>query len=233
MRLFVFLICVGIASAGRYKRPCRRANVVDCLCKDGNTYTGEQEVKENCKPPENKIRFCNCDDGLKWVPRRKPCAEANIVNCVCNDNKTYSGEDEVRRNCKRKENPIQSCNCDDGFPWKPPRKPCGLKENIEECVCEDGETYVGGDVVKENCGRKNPFDVDHNRPKVCTCKDGSNWTPPEKPCLGKKNIDQCTCKDGKTCNDKETCRESCNKRKNPIEACTCLDGTTWERKNEL
>ena len=127
--LFIFLL-IGVAS-GR-KRPCGDANVIDCLCFNEQTYTGIDVVKENCDRKENPIEYCNCDDGFKWTPRHKACKKANIIDCICEDGKTHIGKDEVKQNCKREDNPIKSCNCDDGFGWKPKKKPCDAKENFVE-----------------------------------------------------------------------------------------------------
>ena len=228
MKLLISLIFLGVVSGGKDYRPCGEENVVDCLCADGKSYTSRTDVIKHCDKNENPVEFCNCGDGFKWIPKSKPCDEANVVDCLCEDGETYIGKAEVRENCRRRDNPIRSCNCDDGIGWAPPRKPCGSKGNIKDCLCEDGKSYEGHAEVKENCKRR--YD---NPPKSCNCQDGSIWTRPEKPCGGKakKNINECTCKDGSTCKPKteEACRKTCNRRKNPIQNCSCKDGTTWNR----
>merc|ERR1719288_646209 len=88
-------------------------------------------------------------------------------------------------------------------------RPCGGKDNIKECTCEDGETYPVEE-VKESC----------------VCVDESTWTRPERPCGGRKNITECVCQDGEKYSGKDI-RKNCRPRKNPIETCTCEDGTTW------
>merc|ERR1711936_830413 len=106
-------------------------------------------------------------------------------------------------------------------PGRGKRKPCDTRDNIESCICEDGETYEGHDEVKDNCGRGT-----ENKPVSCQCNDGSTWTPPEKPCGGKDNIVECTCEDGETYEGFDIKRR-CRPRRNPIVSCACEDGTTW------
>ena len=50
---------------------------------------------------------------------------------------------------------------------------CDDLDNIDSWECEDGQTYVGLDDVKDNCGRI-------NRPVSCKCLDRSSWTPSER-----------------------------------------------------
>ena len=50
---------------------------------------------------------------------------------------------------------------------------CDDLDNIDSWECEDGQTYVGLDDVKDNCGR-----ID--RPVSCKCLDRSSWTTSER-----------------------------------------------------
>merc|ERR1712168_1184826 len=106
-------------------------------------------------------------------------------------------------------------------------KPCDGKDNIDECQCEDGETYSGFDEVKDNCGRR-------NKPVSCTCVDGTDWTPPEKPerpCGSRRNLDECECADGETYSGRQI-KRNCKRDDNPIVSCACEDGTTWTPPRE-
>ena len=108
----------------------------------------------------------------------KPCDRRdNLSECTCEDRETYDSPRDIRRNCRPDENPIVSCACNDettwtpdDTTWTPPEKPCGGRENLDECTCEDGETYSGRD-VKRNCKR------DDNPIVSCDCKDGTTWAP--------------------------------------------------------
>merc|ERR1712083_598450 len=66
----------------------------------------------------------------------KPCeSKDNIDSCECEDGETYSGFDEVKENCGRRNKPT-SCTCVDGTEWSPsekPEKPCGSRRNLDEC----------------------------------------------------------------------------------------------------
>ena len=98
-------------------------------------------------------------------------------------------------------------------------KPCEEKENIDTCICEDGQTYRGFEEVKANCGRRTD-----NKPLSCECEDGSTWTRPEKPCGGGRNINECTC-DGETYSGRRDIKRNCNP--DNIESCECDNGETW------
>ena len=103
----------------------------------------------------------------------KPCdSKENIDECTCEDGETYSGRD-IKRNCRKNTNPIVECSCVDGTTWTPPEKPCGSRENLDECECEDGEFYSGRS-IKRNCK------PDDNPIVECSCEDGTTWTPPRE-----------------------------------------------------
>merc|ERR1711953_237622 len=102
-------------------------------------------------------------------------------------------------------------------------KPCDGKDNIDSCVCEDGETYEGFEELKGNCGRR-------NKPVSCECVDGSTWTPADRrrlaPCGTRRNLDECECHDGEIYSGRAI-KRNCKKDDNPIAYCNCEDGTTW------
>jgi hypothetical protein len=133
-------------------------------------------------------------------------------------------------NCKKTgDNPILACACVDGTTWSPKPKLCGSRDNIEECTCEDGETYSDPKEIKRNCKRRGPR---KNPIKSCTCNDGTTFTPAPKPkpCGSRDNIEECTCEDGETYSDPKEIRRNCKRRgprSNPIESCTCNDGTIF------
>ena len=122
-------------------------------------------------------------------PARRPCGGSdNIEECTCEDGEIYDDEEDLKESCRRRgpdANPIEYCTCVDGTTWEPPGdreggrspgRPCGGRDNIEECTCEDGEIYDDKEYLKENCRRHGP---DANPIKSCSCGDGKTWEPPE------------------------------------------------------
>ena len=86
-------------------------------------------------------------------------------------------------NCKRFK-AIESCKCADGSTWDAPdddnggnggckrkgKGPCGCKENIGKCTCEDGKTYDNLKDLWINCKGFRAIES-------CKCADGSTWEP--------------------------------------------------------
>ena len=217
---------------GKWK-PCGdEDNLTQCTCQDEESYTSYADLKENCRK-ENPLVTCTCEDGDEWTPpkkpasKRKPCGdEENLEECTCLDEATYSSYDDLKANCKRKDNPVQFCSCVDGETWTSPgakRKPCGYELNLEECTCLDEETYTSYDDLKENCKKRdNPI-------QSCTCEDGDDWAPPasKRPCGKTRLVESCTCEDGETYDNKRDIKRNCKKDENPITECQCENGTTW------
>ena len=114
--------------------PCKENGGIEtCECNDGSTCDGYEDCKENCG--KRKIVSCTCADGEEWTkpekPSRpgKPCgSRREIVNCTCEDGETYESRD-IRRNCKREDNPVQECECENGDTWVPEE---GSGEDSEE-----------------------------------------------------------------------------------------------------
>ena len=107
--------------------------------------------------------------GRRGGGKRSPCGgKDNIVNCACEDGEIYDNVKDLKENCPRSENPIESCECLDRTTWEPlPSGPCGNKHNVEDCTCKDGVTYNDVEDVKENCRR--------GEIESCNCSDGSTW----------------------------------------------------------
>ena len=105
--------------------PCKENGGVEtCECNDGSTCDGYDDCKENCG--KRKIVSCTCADGEEWTkPEKpskpgKPCgSRKEIVNCTCKDGETYEKVRDIRKNCKRGDNPVQECECKNGDTWKP------------------------------------------------------------------------------------------------------------------
>merc|ERR1711894_637918 len=73
----------------------------------------------------------------------KPCnGTKNVESCRCKDGETYDNKKDLRKNCKKDENPVVDCSCKDGSIWEDPAKkekpeededePEGDEENPEE-----------------------------------------------------------------------------------------------------
>ena len=76
----------------------------------------------------------------------RPCeTQENVESCTCKDGEVYTSKEDLDTNCNKKGcNPVTSCACVDGTTWSPPHhypKPCGCKDNLKECTCEDDEKY--------------------------------------------------------------------------------------------
>ena len=124
LKYLILLLIVGTVYG--MKKPCGnpRTNLKDCVCEDGETYVGPEEIKENCgRRTKNRPTSCNCVDETTWEPPTKPgkpCGGKNNVDeCTCEDGQTCSNKRDCRRNCNRRENPVESCSCSDGTTWEP------------------------------------------------------------------------------------------------------------------
>jgi len=107
--------------------PCKdNGGVESCECNDGSTCEDEDDCKENCG--KRNIVSCTCVDGEEWTKpekpsrpgKQRPCGDRReVVNCTCEDGETYESKRDLKRNCKRRNNPIQECECKNGDTWTP------------------------------------------------------------------------------------------------------------------
>ena len=136
-------------------------------------------VAVNCVPQGGRLGGGRRGGGGRGPGKsRKPCGSLeNLESCTCKDGEVYTTKEDLRENCKRGDNPIQSCTCVDETTWTPPpsKKPCGWKDNVTECTCEDGEKYSTKKELRKNCGKRTDNPI-----TSCACEDGTTWEPPEK-----------------------------------------------------
>ena len=58
--------------------------------------------------------------GKRGGGSRRPCGRrSNIASCTCEDGVSYEKSD-IKENCRRDENPIESCSCVDDTTWTKP-----------------------------------------------------------------------------------------------------------------
>jgi hypothetical protein len=120
--------------------------------------------------------------GCHW--RNPPCGScADIDSCICKDGIEYTNADAVKHFCSKLINPIQKCFCDGEMtewePQKPERmqRPCGGWLKVEECTCQDGNTYNKKE-TRKNCKRRSRRDTNPNPIQSCKCSHQVElWTP--------------------------------------------------------
>ena len=140
MKLLITFLLVGLVAVscspkgggGRGgNRPCGgKDKITSCKCGDDDTDISKEDLKEKCPRKTKPIQSCTCDDGETWTrPEKpdetdrpeKPCGKSrNVDECTCEDGETYDNKRDLRRNCKRKKNPIESCKCMDETTWEAP-----------------------------------------------------------------------------------------------------------------